>query len=135
MKTMLAVLFLVFVCSIAHAQTGTATVSWVAPTTYTDNTPIPAGDLTGYVVTWSKCGGTSPNYTMTAATGTASVAAPALSFTDTTLDTTWTVPHCFTVAAVSKAKGNSAASAVVYKQIVAPPPAVFPKSPTGVAAK
>lgn len=129
---------------LANAQTGVATVSWVAPTQNTDGSAIPAGELTGYTVNWSQCAGTAPAYTMGTISGTASVAASALSYATSTLTTTWTVPHCFTVIANATVTDpttglpkavSSVPSAVVFKQITAPPAVKIPASPSGVAVK
>lgn len=45
-----ALAFTAFLAYAAYAAGTTATVSWTAPTAFTDNTPIPAGTITGYRV-------------------------------------------------------------------------------------
>ena len=131
----------------ARAQTGVATVSWVAPTLHTDNTPIVAGEITGFRIDWSQCIGTAPNYAMGTVSGTASVGPTATSYTAATLTTTWTVPHCFVVTTLAKTMDNSqtppalvendsAPSVVVFKLTLPPvlPPAK-PGAPGTVAIK
>lgn len=134
---------------LVQAQTGIATVSWVGPTQYTDGTAIGPGELTGYTINWSQCSGTAPNYVMGAQSGTASVSATATSYTNNTLTTTWTIPHCFTVVAnatkqapdpttgiVGPVNVSSVPSAVVFKLITPPaPPPAKAKTPTSVAVK
>ena len=122
-RTLAVVALAIGLTSVAHAQNGVAVFSWVPPTQYTDNTPIPAGDLTGYVITATRCAGTAPNYTMgTSTMGTTTVSGGTLTTytkSDLTIDGAGQV-HCFTMHAVSATHGISAESAVVYKAIVAP---------------
>lgn len=102
---------------VANAQTGTATVSWVVATTYTDNNPIPAGDLTGTLVLYGPCAGTAPNYTLPFVKGSVLVPMPALSYTFSNLPTNWSVPTCFVSQSVSKTHGKSDSSNVVAKAL------------------
>ncbi len=132
----------------AHAQTGVATITWSAVTTRTDGTLLAAGELTGYRIDWSQCAGTAPAYTMGTITGTATVAPTVLVYTNTTLSTTWTVPHCFTVTTLATAPGTdpvtglpvtiaqtSDPSTVGSKLTLAPVVVAKPKSPAGVVVK
>jgi hypothetical protein len=38
-----------------------ATVTWIAPTTYVDGTVLPAASIDHYTITWPLAGGTSPS--------------------------------------------------------------------------
>ena len=87
----------------AQAQTGVATLTWVNPTQHVDNTPLAAGELTGSLIEWSQCVGTAPAYTMGTITGSATVGPGITTYTNTTLSTSWTIPHCFTVKATASA--------------------------------
>ena len=37
----------------------TADVAWVAPTTYTDGSPLPTSDIASYIITWTPATGQS----------------------------------------------------------------------------
>lgn len=41
---------------VAFAAGSSATVSWVAPTAYTDSSALPAGDIAFYTLTWDNGG-------------------------------------------------------------------------------
>lgn len=69
MKRIFLTLFAPLFAATAFAGTST-TITWTPPTTYTDNTPMPAADLKNYTVTWTR-----PS--STAVVGTLNVAAPA----------------------------------------------------------
>ena len=128
-----ATLALLCASTVAFAQTGTGTFSWVAPTQRTDNTALPASDIVSYTLTSAYCVGTAPNYTMGAVLGTTTILGNVTTFTksDFTLDTGATV-HCFTLTTVAKnyttTNGvttqtgtlESAPSAIVFKKMVAP---------------
>lgn len=118
------------IASTALAQTGTATLSWTAPTQRTDGSTLAAGELTNYVISWGQCAGTSPNWTMPASVTTATVAASVTTYTATGLTTGWTNPHCFVVASVSVSGTGPASTPPVTKLIEAPA-----KAPTAVTVK
>lgn len=83
------------------ATPATATVSWTAPTTYTDGSPIGATDLTQYTVSWSRTIGGTP-------IGTQAVKVPA---------TSAVVPvscggYYFTVTATAQLTGDAPATSL-----------------------
>lgn len=53
--------------TLALAVGTTATLSWIAPTQYTDGSPVAAGDLDHYTITWAPASGQSgPSGSLTA---------------------------------------------------------------------
>lgn len=133
MKTtlrLLTALAALLVASAALAQTGTATVSWTAPTQRTDGTALLPGEVTGYVISWGQCAGSAPNWTMPTSVTTATVAGTVTSYTTTTLTTTWATPHCFSVASVSANGTGPGSTPPVTKQVAAPV-----KAPSAVTIK
>ena len=149
MRNLVKTLFTIaalLVGSVAHAQNGVATFSWVAPTQRVDNTALPASDIVSYTITSTYCQGTAPNYTMgTTVLGTTTVAGNLTAFTksDLTIDS-GTQAHCFTLTTVAKqyttvsgvttqsGTVSSDPSAVVWKKITAP--GTTP-APTAISAK
>lgn len=59
MKRFLAALFLLAITAPAFAAGTTANLTWTAPTQYTDGSPIAAGDLDHYTITWAPASGQS----------------------------------------------------------------------------
>ena len=67
MKLMLRLITTLLFASIAWASGTSATVTWVAPTTYNDGTAVGATDIASYTVTWVGSGPkTSGSLTVTA---------------------------------------------------------------------
>ena len=52
-KTLTILVSVVFLLGLTKIQGDPIRVSWVAPTEYTDNTPLPATDLSHYTVKWN----------------------------------------------------------------------------------
>lgn len=73
-----------------HAQAApVATVSWNAPTTYTDQSPVKSGDIASYIVSWSRpTGPIIGSVTVTAPAVTTGVPVPCGSFVFTVSATT-----------------------------------------------
>ena len=130
MLRLLTALAALLVVSTALAQTGTATLSWVAPTQRTDNTLLLPGEVTNFVISWGQCGGTAPNYTMPSTVTSVTIAGNLTTYTVTGLTTGWTMPHCFAMVSVSASGAGPASTPPVWKMIEAPP-----KSASGLAIK
>lgn len=94
------------------------TLAWSAPTQYVDNSPIPAGAITGYRYAWgSTAGGPYPNETAVGNVLTVAVTRPGDGYgnrcykvaavTGTTVGL-WSAEGCKNVQAPAKAPGSFA---------------------------
>jgi len=124
----LAITALVFmlVLIVNRAEAASADLSWVAPTTRVDSTPLPTTEIVGYRVEWGLC----------TATNTVPAGATVTDVVGPVLGTALTLPangkYCFRVAtrATGSAPGEVLVSAytnVVWKTWVADPnpPSLF----------
>jgi len=84
----------------ARAAAPSAIVTWSAPTTYTDNSPIGAGEIKSYTVEWRRTAGG-------AVAGSVNVSAPALTATVPVACGTYVFDVIATAGAVSGAPSAS----------------------------
>jgi hypothetical protein len=103
----------------AQSQTATTdTLTWVAPTQYMNNTPIPSGAITGYSYAWgTTAGGPYPNTSDVGNVLTASVSRPdpgygtrcyRVAAIANGMNGEWSVERCKTVQAPAKAPSGFA---------------------------
>lgn len=103
----------------AESQTAvTDTLTWVAPTQFTDNTPIPPGTITGYRYAWgTTAGGPYPNTADVGNVLTANVSRPDPGYGTRcyrvaalvgSVNGEWSVERCKTVQAPAKAPSGFA---------------------------
>lgn len=125
MKRFVTLIAAALLATVALASGTTATVSWLAPTTYNDGTPVGASDIASYTITWVGSGAKT--------SGTLVVNAPALSTTVPVACGSASFTVTATASATAVYAGTSAASS---------PPATYATGvtcslnpPTGVQAK
>ena len=125
MKRFVSLIAAALLATVALASGTTATVTWVAPTTYTDGTSVAATDIASYTVTWTGTGSKT--------SGSLVVTAPALSATVPVACGSASFTVTVTASATAVYPGTSATSS---------PPVVYATGvtcsinpPTGVQAK
>lgn len=77
--TRIAAVLALAAVAVSFAAGTSAKLSWIAPTTYSDNTPLPVADISSYTITWGPTGvvsGPAGSTTVPAGTLATSVSVP-----------------------------------------------------------
>ena len=126
-KLIATALLTVVTLSAVWAQSGpTATVSWLAPSTYVDTTPISAGELDHYTLTWTSTVSGGPSGTMSLPGSSLSVIVPFACGS-----ATFSLSVTTTTSAKYPGATSGASSPVVYDSKVA----CAPNPPSGLGVQ